>query len=414
MSNRRKRFRGTCVAAALVALGAVASPARGAGLGRAIKDGSVDVDLRLRYETVDQWGFPEDAQAFTGRLRLGFGTGEFRGFKAYVDVEAIRAFSDEDYDSTSNGKTQYPIIADPEDEEWNQAWLSYAAPGKTTLKAGRQRILLGNERYVGNVGWRQNEQTFDAFTVGGEPTRRFSFRAGHLENANRVFGENHPDPAKADTRLNAQFGAASFAFDAGKLTAYYHQIELEYIPAASHRNVGLRFEGKSELSERFDLLYAGEAAEQSDYQAAPATVDAGYRLAEIGVAHERITIKAGSELLEGDGVYGFQTPLATLHKFQGWADRFLTTPAEGIEDRYASASTRAAAYDLLGVYHDFSRDSGGGDYGTELDLQLSRSYKHVSWSVTYADYDADGTPGVDPPPYALDTRIFWFTVQLKN
>ena len=42
----------------------------------------------------------------------------------------------------------------------------------------------------------------------------------------------------------------------------------------------------------------------------------------------------GIEYLEGNGTIGFSTPLATLHKFQGFADVFLTTPASGITDAY--------------------------------------------------------------------------------
>ena len=46
----------------------------------------------------------------------------------------------------------------------------------------------------------------------------------------------------------------------------------------------------------------------------------------------------GWEVLGGDDSTvlneAFQTPLATLHAFQGWADVFLSTPAAGIDDKY--------------------------------------------------------------------------------
>ena len=45
-----------------------------------------------------------------------------------------------------------------------------------------------------------------------------------------------------------------------------------------------------------------------------------------------VTVKAAYESLEGNGARGFSTPLATLHAFQGWADVFLNTPADGVDD----------------------------------------------------------------------------------
>ena len=46
-------------------------------------------------------------------------------------------------------------------------------------------------------------------------------------------------------------------------------------------------------------------------------------------------IGGGYEVLgadDGAALTSFQTPLATLHKFQGWADKFLTTPPNGIRE----------------------------------------------------------------------------------
>jgi len=384
----------------------------GKSLRRAIEEGAIDVDLRYRYENVDQEGFDEDADASTARLRLGFGSGAYYGFSVYVDFEVLRAIGADDYNSTANGKDEFPAVFDPEDEEVNQAYLAYTAPKKTEIRLGRQRIALDNERFVGNVGWRQLEQTFDAISVNGEPSNRISFFAAHLNGANRIFGEHNPDSTKAEMDLKTELASAAYTWNLGTVTAYAHFNEQENTPEKSHRNIGLRFSGKRSLAKDLDLLYTAELTDQSDYEDAPSTVDASYYFGELGVVVERWTVKLGYESLGGDGIYGFQTPLATLHKFNGWTDRFLVTPATGLQDLYASVSRKVSRYKLLGVYHEFSADEGGADYGTELGLSVARSYgDHLSWLIKYANYDADSAAA--GAPFALDTEIVWFATQLR-
>ena len=42
----------------------------------------------------------------------------------------------------------------------------------------------------------------------------------------------------------------------------------------------------------------------------------------------------GIEILANDKETSFATPLATLHKFNGFADQFLATPSQGLEDKF--------------------------------------------------------------------------------
>ena len=56
--------------------------------------------------------------------------------------------------------------------------------------------------------------------------------------------------------------------------------------------------------------------------------DANYYLAELGAGYKGVTGTLGYEVLAADDGVGFQTPYATLHKFQGWADQFLAKPVE--------------------------------------------------------------------------------------
>jgi len=103
-------------------------------------------------------------------------------------------------------------------------------------------------------------------------------------------------------------------------------------------------------------------------------------------------------VLEGNGLAGlagkgFTTPLATLHKFQGWADKFLTTPANGIEDVYATGAVTlkgVGSLDTLGLvlsYHDYNAQQITADYGHEWNVSLAAKYKRMNFMLKFADYE---------------------------
>src|SRR5690606_33539934 len=112
------------------------------------------------------------------------------------------------------------------------------------------------------------------------------------------------------------------------------------------------------------LLYRAEIATQSDYGNSPFDYTATYYVGEFGAKFGTVTAKVGYEVLGADNGRGFQTPLATLHAFNGFADMFLTTPGTGIEDLYFSLGTQIAGVNLTAFYHDFSAETGGADYGS--------------------------------------------------
>ena len=373
---------------------------------KALTRGKVNADLRYRYESVDQKAFSEDALASTLRLRLGYRTGGYRGFHVFAEFEGLKPIGADQYNSTANGKTQFPVVADPEDEEINQIYLAYTGLEDTTFRIGRQRITLDNQRFIGAVGWRQLEQTFDAFSVKTTPLDHFSFFYAHVNNANRVFGENHPSPAMADTNLNAELINARYDLSIGKITAYVYLLEFEDAPATSQKTIGIRFSGARRISDEVELLYSGEFAEQSDYKDGASTIDVGYSLIELGVKLQPVAVKVGVETLEGDGTYAFQTPLATLYAFNGWTDQFLTTPLTGLEDIYLVVSTGFSGVEVGAALHDFGADAGSADYGTEWGVSLGKTYrKHYDVGFRYASYDADS--------FSSDTDKLWVTLGLK-
>ena len=186
---KRKTF--TFVAMAFIFAGSGAALA-GDSFSEALKNGKVLLDIRYRYEFVDDAGFMEDARASTLRTRLGYVTGAFHGLTVLGELEDIHTVGADEYNSASNGLTMFPVVADPEGAELNQAYVAYAAVPHTTFRVGRQRITLDNHRFIGNVDWRQNEQTFDALSARYTPVEKLSLFYAHLENANTIFGADHP------------------------------------------------------------------------------------------------------------------------------------------------------------------------------------------------------------------------------
>ncbi len=244
-----------------------------------------------------------------------------------------------------------------------------------------------------------------ALTGCGQFGKRVGWIAGFINNVNTIFGESHP--TRGDVNTDPYIVNVTTRLPGGTLTAYAHLIELEDTPGRSHRNLGLRYGGKHAFNDEVDLLYTGEYAEQSDYKGGASIIDSSYYFAEVGVRCKRITSRVGFELLgSNDGAYGFSTPFATLHKFNGWTDLFLTTPDTGLEDLYVSVSAGLWGFKAKAVYHDFSADANTEDLGNELDLQVARTFHgHYTAVLKYADFSSDS----DSLP---ETTKLWGILQL--
>ncbi len=356
----------------------------------AVRHGRTWLSLRYRFESVEQDGFDKNAYASTLRTVLGYETGVWRKFSGLIEFEDVHPIgSDDSYNSTTNGVTDRPTVLDPKGGELNQAFVRYAWDEDVSVQGGRQRVLLSNQRFVGNSGWRQNEQTFDGLTLRATDLGSAELFYGWVVNVNRVSGEGS---AVSDLHGNVHLLHGTMPVsDLGKLNAYAYLLDLENAPAVSTQTFGASFDGTQALSEKVSVLWWLEAAHQTDYADNPAPVDANYFRAELGAAYRGVTLKVGNELLEGSGDPGdkFSTPLATLHPLNGWADLFLNTPDTGLDDLYVSISGEVQKTNLELVWHDFTSDADSLDYGTEIDFQLTRKIaSDTTVGIKYADYSA--------------------------
>jgi hypothetical protein len=359
-----------CAARSLFA--AADQPAAPASLEDAFAKGKFSFNARLRYEYADQENLRE-SNAFTLRSRFGFTTAPVAGLQGMIEGENIAILNHaDDYNAagTNLGGAGRTAIADPAVTDVNQAWLGFTFD-KTTVKAGRQRIVLDTARFVGDVGWRQNAQTFDAATLTAKPTPTLAALYGYVSKVSRVFGNKSPQP-DFDSHSHL-VNLAYSGLPAGTLTAYAYLLDFKNSAANSSDTYGASFAGATPLTKTFKLTYRLEAATQRDAGNNPVSYRARYYLAELGGVVAPFDFGAGYEVLGSDnGRKGFATPLATLHAFNGWADLFLTTPARGLRDGYASLGvTVVNGFPLKVVYHRYRSDVASQDYGDEWDAQLT-------------------------------------------
>ena len=371
----------------------------------AFTGGTPYVDLNLRFEAAQQDNALEDAEALTLRTRLGYKTGSFNGFSAVLELEDSReVFGVDNFSVPPAGVRpgEFTVIADPETTELDQGYIQYSGGG-FTAKLGRQVIALDGQRFIGHVGWRQDRQTFDAFSLTYSPTESIKLTGAQLTQRNRIFAEE-ADIESEDTLLNAAF-TTSF----GKFVAYAYLLEVDIDVDNSLDTIGISFSGSAPVGSN-KILYTAEFASQEIDDA----IDTEYLWLEGGVSFSGITAKVGLESLgSDDGIGGFAAPLGTLHKFNGWTDQFLTTPAEGLNDFYVSATGKVGGGTWLAAYHSFrsDEDAEGGfdDLGEEINLQYVRPFgKNYAIGVKYGSYSAgDAVFG------KVDADKFWFWLNAK-
>src|SRR5688572_2108098 len=242
------------------------------------------LDTRFRTEDVDQEPLANDANASTLRARLGLETGKAWGTSLLVEGEAVVPF-DTDYrpDPSIPEKTSYPVVPDPESYEFNRVQLVNTSLPGTTMTLGRQRIMLDDQRFVGNVGWRQNEQTFDAFRIVNKSVKNLTLDGTFLNQVNRVFGKESPQGRyEGDSALLN----ASYQTKIGKVTGFGYLLEFDNIPGVaaavrdSSSTYGLRFAGETPAG-KTKIAYMASWATQTDYSDNPLNFDLDYLLAEV-------------------------------------------------------------------------------------------------------------------------------------
>ncbi|MES0874930.1 hypothetical protein [Sinimarinibacterium thermocellulolyticum] len=357
------------------------------------------LDLRLRYEEVQQDSASRDATALTLRTRLGYASASWNGLSAFADFEHIADWVD-DYAPERAG---YPVVADPAGSELNQAALRYAGVPGVTATVGRSRLVLDNARWVGNVGWRQNEQTFDGVFLDLTSIKNLRAQLAWITRVNTIVGTNQ----ELDAPLLNLAWSPSTALCA---SAYAYLLDYDDAATPDLDTHGLRLSGKLPVHARVSLRYAAEYAQQQAETTA-ADFDTDYALAELGAVFGAFAVTLAHERLgSDDGAFALQTPLGTRHAFQGWADVFLQTPATGVRDTWLGVDGSLRQFKLSLRYHELLADQGGADYGNEIDLSATLPlyagpYGGLSATAKFARYSADD--------FGADTDKLWLQLDYR-
>ena len=379
--------------------------------------GTFTLDSRLRFETAEVTGL-EDAENFSLRLRPGFRTPDFHGVSAMAEGEFTWPFDKDAYNAAGvHGNPDKAVIADPENAQLDQLWVSYKQDD-LLLKGGRQVIALDNHRWIGHVGWRQNRQTYDAALLTVDPVENLTLLYSWVGNVVRIFGSDAPSSGANAEEFGSNshlINAAYNAGQAGKFTAFAYFLDLDDAPGkiAGSDTFGVSYQGTCRAIEDVPMGLYLEYARQSDAGDNVQEYDADYFHANGSAAYKGLKLTAGYELLgsdragvdeEGAAAYAsVKTPLATLHKFNGFADVFLVTPDQGLEDTYVSLAYTLPLNDTVGPitaqvwYHDFQSHKQGLDLGDEFDAVLIKPIPaeglpgKLKAVFKYADYSAGDT-----------------------
>jgi hypothetical protein len=310
--------------------------------------------------------------------------------------------------SSEQRRPTYPVVPDPESIDLNRLQIQYASKG-LTVTVGRQRINLDDQRFVGSVAWRQNEQTFDA--VRGEAKLGpVMIDATYALSQRTIFGSEAGERAE----MGGDFVLLGAGVKRGPVTvkgfAYLLDYDETFALASSSQTYGVRAAATLSVAKGVKLGLTGSYARQSDYGRNPHKYSADYVLAEVSVDTAGFRLTGGYELLGSDAGanVAMQTPMATLHKFNGWADKFLTTPTTGLQDGYGGVGYSWPKLGGMGplalsfTYHRFDSDRGSIHYGDEYDAQATLKLNtHLTALVKYADFQQG-----DLPAYR-DTRKIW-------
>ena len=376
----------------------------------AVTGGKLLLNVRPRYESVEQDGKREDANAFTNRLLAGWRTLPFHGFSLTAEVINVSRLGDQNYNDTPIASPRFPSVADPEITDFNQLYLDFTGLPQTMIRLGRQSLKLDNTRFVGNVEFRQVMQVFHGIYLENKSLPGIELDYGHFDRIRTVFAQQRQtdiDLLRAAWSFMPGSQVVGFAYfqdqpDTGQNTGFKNN---------SNDIAGLRLNGAVPLSGEWTALYTGEVAQQRPHAGGDSRIVATYSRLGGGIGWGKAFVRADYERLGSNhGQYAFQTPLGTNHLFQGWADQFLTTPANGIRDAWVSAGVTFHDAAFYTEYHRFDADFGTAHYGREWDLGVSYSFlKQLLGKLEYANFMEGDVLG---PATARkrDTRKLWVTM----
>ncbi len=370
--------------------------------------------------------------AFTARTHLAITSGFIgvEGLTATVGLQSVNNFGSTNYsvpgglNADKDGKT-YDVIADPQQAMLSEASLDYKV-GKTALHAGRSQVNLDNQRFIGTVGWRQSERSYDTLYVTNNDVENLNVMAAYVYGFAGVTSVTTTETSSI--LLNAKYKV----MDELTVTAY------DYMIASQHDTIGLALTGKVDVGAK--LTYRAEYAMQTDatmeYGSAPTQkdkkADATYMNLDLGVNMSGVLAGINYEMLSGKDENDatttkttFNPMLGTNHKFNGWADVFYVGNGGangGLIDANIRLGYKAKGFGkLLAVYHDFKAETAMNavvgttdNLGSEIDVVYVNKVPGVNGLtglLKYASYSKGDTTSFANA--TLNKQVVWAQLDYK-
>ena len=407
----------------------------------AIKTGKNLTSFRLRYENVNQDGLGpagtsaannalKDGEGLTLRSLIGWQTAPYKNFSFAAQMIDVAKFQD-DYNDSTNGTlinsvsnqtshAEYAKIVDPDYTGINQLYIDWTGIKNNRVRLGRQQINLDNVRFIGDIGFRQVMQVFDGVSLLNKTIPNTEVFVGHMERVKQITTETRDNGALeilnaryrlSPTEFLVGYGYFSGFDDLGYGRGWFGNAagtggvaqgkngNINQNADQGNKILGLRLDGVHPFNPNLRALYTAEYAKQTDYSGGDSRIDAHYYKLGGGVGIDNFSIRADQELLSSNnGQYAFQTPFGTNHLFQGWVDKFLTTPVEGIKDSFVTATYKIGDFMFFADYHVLKSDErfntvGGGfgnKYGTEWNTAVTYNVNpHLVTKLEYGKYTED-------------------------
>ncbi len=366
------------------------------------------MELRPRYNHIEESNYDLATDGFTARVRLGWVTAPYHGFRA--TVEGINTshpgyahFND---DPSLIASSPYPLLPDPKYTGVNQAYLDYAGEEGLRARVGRQVVRLENQRWVSDNDFRQIPQVFDGVALGYDGFENTRISASYFDRVRTTSGVTnklrltlldaawnpHPDHSLslyAVLHDQAQNGAFTGFAD------------------NSYRVTGVKAEGTAwRFAGGIEVPYLAEYAQQHSYANGDSRIDAPYWRAGAGFSTRQWTVRADHEVKGSNhGAYGVQMPLTDFYQYNGWTLNFFVTPPQGLRDDWLTGRWAIGPVTLYGETHRFHSDFGSLDFGREQDLGITwEILPGLSARLQHARYD-HGSGLAD-----ADIRKTWLTV----
>ena len=398
--------------------------------------------IRPRFESVDDGkATTANASAYTVRTKLT-ATADLLGvdgLSATIGIISVNNLGSHEYNAgdgkvyTDGSGKAYSTVVDPQKAMISNAEINYSID-KTTAHVGRSQINLDNQRFIGTVGWRQFERSYDSVFVANNSVKNLSLLAAWVYGIQGVGSK--PLPYQGPFSENTYDTNSVILHVAYKVMPELKVTAYDYMIAGAHDTYGIALTGKVK-TDMAKLSYRAEYALQKDstmeIHNSNGKADASYYNLDLGVNVNGILAGVNYEFLSGttgtDGKTNFNPALGTNHKFNGWADVFYvgnSGPLGGLKDfNVRLGYTAKGLGKLLAVYHTFTADktmgTNGGtistsdDLGSEIDIVYTNKIpgvNNLTGLLKYADYSG-GTVNDGIQNYTNDIQKIWVGLDYK-